>query len=157
MVYTVSLLLLRLHGKTCVQIFFEGYILFLSFLGPFSSPSCWGCHLNCSIRLGWTWNTEFLMGVTKNEAPHWHKLSVNVTGETQPPFPSEVVCQRPVWRMVSNMYITHHILNDWPCLASLIWSRSWNPVRHRARFSDKTPWHASLFGSTLFPTARSFA
>lgn len=96
------------------------------------------------------WNTEFLMSITKNEAPHWHS-AINVTRETQQPLPFEIVRQRPVWRMVSNMYITSHILNAWSRMASLIWSRSRNTGRHRARFSDTTPSYPSLFSSIQFP------
>lgn len=77
-------------------------------------------------------------------------------------FPLRLFAKGQFW-VVSNMDITHHILNDWPCVASLIRSWSWNTGRHRTRFSDNTSWCASLlflhtvsYGSELSMTVRNW-
>lgn len=97
-------------------------------------------HLNFSIQLDGMGTTEFLMSMTKNEAPHLDG-GINVTQETQQPLPFEILCQRPFLRMVSNMYITGHILNGWPRAPSLIRSCNGNPGRWGAPFSLSTPPH----------------
>lgn len=95
-------------------------------------------HLNFSIQLDGTGTTEFLMSMTTNEAPHLDG-GINVTRETQQPLPFEILCQRLVLKMVSNMYIAGHILNGWPRVPLLIRSCNGNPGRWGAPFSDSTP------------------